>query len=244
MIDDLSKSIRAALYDRTTSPLFGALTISFIVWNHRLLVVLFSGMTVEQKFSYIDEVLYATVLAKTILLAIGPLITAIFFLYVYPHPAKWVYQYWRARQKELKDIRRKIEDETPLTIEQSRRIRRQITDVQADYEEELQRQTTQVAQLKDLLAERSTEIDELKEVLEASSAAGSAGPVEPHAVPDDELRRALLRHSYRLFFNPKRGWRQSKTMTFGPPNRIYEGMNQNEAKWEVQDGKLELYNED
>ncbi|HEY8095736.1 MAG TPA: hypothetical protein VIE65_06515, partial [Methylobacter sp.] len=35
----------------------------------------------------------------------------------------FVYAFTRNRQKEIHDIRRRIEDQTPLTIEESRKIR-------------------------------------------------------------------------------------------------------------------------
>ena len=52
MLDDLSKSIKASLYERATSPLFGAFVISWLAWNYRFVLTVISSMSAKEKFSY------------------------------------------------------------------------------------------------------------------------------------------------------------------------------------------------
>lgn len=55
-----------------------------------------------------------------------------------------------------------------------------------------------------------------------------------------QLRETILRRRFRFVFNPKTG--QNKVLTFLPDGKIGEGSNSNEAKWRIQNGRLEIYN--
>lgn len=219
--------------------------------------MLFSGKSIEDKFSYIDTVLYSDPLWRWMPLAIYPALTAMFFLFVYPYPAKWVYEFWRNRQKDLKEIRQKIEDETPLTIEESRIIRRQMVRLRAEYEQEIRN----AVEVRDELKESESELraneerllikvgelearnDELETQLDAIRIKVT-GPID---VPSEQtgasrfnvdIQSALLDHRWRLFFNPEQA--QSKIITFKENGVIEEGRNKNEASWRIVDGHLEL----
>ena len=133
-MENILQSIKAHLYDRTTSPLSGAFLISWGIWNYKFIVVLFSSLSVDEKFEYISSVLYVTWLDYSLTGVVFPLITTVFLLFVYPYPSKLVYEFWRNRQKELKEIKQKIEDETPLTIEETREVRRLSLQLEIEYE--------------------------------------------------------------------------------------------------------------
>lgn len=154
MIKDIATAIKANLYDRATSPLFVTFAISWVLWNYRLIITLFSSMPVKEKFTYIDAILYASPYATFGIGFCFPLLTAGVFIFAYPYPAKYVFEFWRNRQKELKEVKQKIEDETPLTIEESKQLRRQLFDIQGKHD-------MQQRQLSD-------EIDYLKQKLEES----------------------------------------------------------------------------
>ena len=156
MLEDAWKSIRAALYERTASPLFGAILGSWLVWNHRMILVLFSDESIRWKFNYIDNELYGDLKITFWLLILGPLLTASFFLFLYPYPARWVYQIWRHNQMKLKKVRQKIEDDTPLTMEESRKLRRQMTRLRDEYEEEIRH----LGESRDVLRGSESELQE------------------------------------------------------------------------------------
>ena len=59
MIEDISKSIKANMYERATSPLFGAFAISWAIWNYKTILAILSSMTVKEKVSYIENEIYA-----------------------------------------------------------------------------------------------------------------------------------------------------------------------------------------
>jgi len=239
-MEDIIKSIKATLYDRAVSPLFGSFLMSWLAWNHRMLVVLLSGMSVTEKFNYVDYVLYVDRIKCVEYLIAGPVVTAVLILFVYPFPAKWTYSFWRRRQKELKEIRQKIEDETPLTIEESRKIRRQVVDIQAEYEKQIAQKSAEVEGFKSIVGSKDVDLKNAQELI--SGYVASATKSSGGTIPNQEIERVLLTVPYKLQFNPDRGVAGSKLMMFGSGGKILEGGNQNEASWRVVDGKLEFIN--
>lgn len=148
IIDDIIKSIKANLYERATSPLFGTFVVAWCVCNYKFLVVLVSSMPVASKFEYIETDVYTTAWVFFLKGVVCPLIATVFFIFIYPIPAKFVYEFWRKRQKELKEIKQKIEDETPLTLEESRKIRNEIITLQSSHDSETQRYNSEIEKLK------------------------------------------------------------------------------------------------
>lgn len=241
MIDDIVKSIRASLYERTSSPLFGAFSISWIVWNHRFFIVLFSSMPAHSKFEYIDQTLYCDPYLRWIWWVIGPLVTAALLLFIYPYPAKWVYQFWRKRRKELLEIRQRIEDESPMTLEEGRRIRRRNVELQTEYELELRRFAEEVDQLKQALVESKGNEEQLSVDLAKSKSelASAARPI----VSDQDVKSAIMHGPFRLVHNPSRKG-ANKPISFEPGGLIVDGKNNNENSWRIVNGRLELLQSD
>ena len=148
MIDEIIKTIRLHLSERLTSPLFGAIVVSWVAWNHRAIIVVLSNESVLRKFAIIDAILYPTKWHSIFMCFLFPVMTALIYLFAYPYPAKYVYQFTRKKQREILDIRRKIEDETPLTIEDSKRLRNDLARAEQAYYSELDRKDTELEKLK------------------------------------------------------------------------------------------------
>lgn len=247
MYDDAVKSIRANLYERTTSPLFGAFTISWLVWNFPFLLVVFSGMSAPDKIVFIQNELYGDLWPSVVFLILGPLITSLAFLFLYPFPAAWVYRFWRNRKKRLLEIRREIEDETPLTLEESRRIRQELSEGRRRQIEEAQKSEEEIEILNRILEEKEGEISDLsKKVDELSSGIEEAkgNKKERSLKLESTIENSILTSPYRLHFNPNKGRKFSKVMTFGLDGIILEGKNKNEHSWQIKNSQLELLQED
>jgi DNA-binding MarR family transcriptional regulator len=152
-MDEFIKSIKATLYDRSSSPLFGAFCISWGIWNYKFILILVSSMETLEKINFISLVLYATPYECLLNGFLYPLTTALIFIFGYPYPAKYVYEFAYSKQKELKEIKQKIEDETPLTREEWRVIRKEMTEFQIEYEKNLQRKDSEIVRLKELIDE-------------------------------------------------------------------------------------------
>lgn len=246
MIDELQKSIRATLHERTTSPLSGAFLVSWFIWNYRFILALFSGLPLKDKLYFIENELYSGWVHSGLFLFVGPVVTTLIFLLLYPFPARWVYRFWRRRRKELLDIRREIEEETLLTQRESTAIRRRLIDIQSEYDREISRLSQENDDLKKALSEKNEaleqaedrliHLDKLEEQFVSSN--------ERSEVAGSLIKQRLVNSPWRLHFNPKSGSRGSKLMLFGPDGEILEGANKNESKWKVKNGMLELVQED
>lgn len=145
---DILKSIRAVLYERLSSPLISSFVIAWIVWNFKLLLVITASIPIAEKFKLIDYGLYSGLLERTALLLVGPLITSTAYVFGYPYIEKHVFKFWRERQKELKEIQQKIENETPVSLEQWRQLKQELIDLQTRYDTDIERKDEQIKQLR------------------------------------------------------------------------------------------------
>lgn len=151
MFNDLSKSIKAQLYERVSSPLLASFSLSWAVWNYRFILVIVSSMSPNEKIAYIDSHIFQSSQDVFLRGTLYPLITALCLIFVYPIPARYVYQYWRKKQKELKEVQQQIDDETPLTKEEARQIRREALTASLEYDRAIQSQSAEIARLKELV---------------------------------------------------------------------------------------------
>ena len=242
-MENLLNSIKAVLYERTSSPLFGALFVSWLAWNYRTVFVLFSELPVADRFQYVQDVLYPNPQQSVGFLVLLPTATALIYLFLMPYPARWVHRFWRARQKELRDDRLEIEGATQLTVEESRQIRQSVIDIQSEYDRALRQSESEIERIKALAGDHQQEIERLeKELADARATSKSEEPGE--LVDSDVISKIIRTRPYRLFHNPEVGRSRSKMMMFGPSGKIIEGGNNNENSWTIKDGKLELVQAD
>lgn len=165
MLDDLAKTVKAQLYERVSSPLLGAFAISWLAWNYRFMLVLVSSMPAAEKFAYIDSNIFDSYQNIFLHGTLYPLLTTLSLIFVYPFPAKFVYAYWRTRQRELKEIQQRIDDETPLTREEARELRHETLKARLEFEQELGRRSDEITRLKETIKElqprERTDVDRL-----------------------------------------------------------------------------------
>ena len=249
-MENLAHSIKTTIYERTASPLFATFSLSWAIWNYQFLVTVFSSMDVPEKFSYIENVIYACDSKALIWLFIGPLVTSIAFIFIYPYPAKIVFKFWRKRQKELRDLRVEIEGNTLLTEDESRKIRSEIFSLQDEYESRISSNHAQISKLKSEIGDKNSMISDLKEELKRIKFLGEQrarqgmmwSPLDQES--SISLEDTLRSQPFRLIFNPAKGQAGSKIIIFGSSGKIIEGQNQNEHSWRIKDGKLELIQAD
>ncbi|MBU1512426.1 hypothetical protein KKD52_18895 [Myxococcota bacterium] len=145
---DLVKQLRSQIKERAASPLLATFVISWVLWNYRFLVILFSDASISQIFDLIDTQHFNSGLTVFCRGVLYPLLTTIVYIYLYPYPAKYVYSYTARKQKELHELKQKIEDQTPLTLEESRAIRYERFKVEEEYQERLNRKDEEIRRLK------------------------------------------------------------------------------------------------
>ncbi len=148
MVDEIVKSAKAQLSERIASPLIGSFAISWCLWNYKFIVILFSAASVSQTFALIDTIVFSTTWSLILNGALLPAATTFAYIFVYPYPAKFVYEFTRRRQKEINEVRQRIEDETLLTIEESRKIRAEVLQTEKAHQEIVDRLNGEISRLK------------------------------------------------------------------------------------------------
>lgn len=145
---DTLKSIQAQLNERISSPLSGSFIISWLLWNHRIIVVLFSDKNVEAKFNYIDNVL----LGDGVLWTFGyvfffPFLIALAYIYVYPYPALWVFEFHRKMKIKLSNAKKKIDNDRLITSEEHFELKLNMDSIDDEYEERLSIKDDQIKKM-------------------------------------------------------------------------------------------------
>jgi len=193
MLNELTKSVKANLYERATSPLFGTFLISWCIWNYKTIFVLTSSLPVHEKFDYLETFIYTGTWSCISTIFLYPLIAALLFIFAYPHPALYIYKYWHSMQKKLKEAKQKIEDETPLTIEESRNIRRELFQLESEYDKEIVRKDAEIEKLKSHLENLQNEIESQENINKEKTSPQEIKPSEPENIELDEERIVILK---------------------------------------------------
>ncbi|MBI5450656.1 MAG: hypothetical protein HY940_04795 [Gammaproteobacteria bacterium] len=148
MIDDLLKSAKESISERLGNPLLGSFSVAWCLWNYKFLVILFSAASVSRTFNLIETVAFPDAWSIFTRGVGFPLVTALLYVFVYPYPARYVYAFTLKRQREINQIKRQIEEETPLTLEESKRIRAGYVQLERKNQETIDRLNEEVARLK------------------------------------------------------------------------------------------------
>jgi predicted DNA-binding transcriptional regulator len=162
MFDEITKSFQTQISERLYSPIMGSFVISWSLWNYKFFVILFSHEPVTHTFSLIEQFVFpnpATLFLKGLLF---PILTSVAYIFIYPYPAKFVYEFTRKKQKEIIEIRQRIEEETLLTVEDSRKIRSEFTRLQFEHESEIDQLNNEINRLKEELKKHAASPEKTK----------------------------------------------------------------------------------
>ena len=172
-MEDIIKSIKAFLYDRSASPLFGAFIISLLAWNHRVVMVVFSGNTNGAKFRLMDSLLETTIWGQavewaplTVKLAnvvYIPFSIALAYIFIYPViaiPVYWVALFF---QRVFKKMKQKHSNKTLLSTEESNEMFLRMAELEKKTTADIDFHRKQVSSLTDLNSELKEKNSELKE---------------------------------------------------------------------------------
>lgn len=159
MFDEARKSINSILYERMTSPLYGTLIITWLIWNWKIvyLTLFVSEDQIEgDKITYIVHhycdlwtLIYWPLISTVAIIVLIPFIS---------NGAYWLtlkFNLWRHDQKI------KIENNQVLSIEQSIELRTEMANMEARFKESLNSKDEQV---KSLLAQISQLNEEAKQL--------------------------------------------------------------------------------
>lgn len=200
-MQEIIKSIKAFLYDRAVSPLFGAYVVSWMAWNYRVIIIwLDSHAELTEKFALLDlyfsdDRIFQVVGYSIHVLGGGYLVNGIFmpavltwlYLYGYPKVAIPVYEHSLEMQKKLKAVKQEIENSRLLTVEESRNLQREIEQLRFKADEEAGTYRLRISSL-------TQTINQLEEQLKSSERSNSALSIdEKEFTSIDELSRLVNR---------------------------------------------------
>lgn len=168
MISELSKSIKAALYERVVSPLSGMFLLSWIAWNWKLcLVLIFAEYGVDKKISTIstnyvntyDNVLY-------------PLVSTVVLVFLYPLAAILPVRLWEWSNSYKLKMKHWYSLQVPISLEQSISLKQEIQNEKQKLQEimeenrlrEKQREALE-SELTSRLASAQKEIERLQKLM-------------------------------------------------------------------------------
>lgn len=126
-LSEISDEVKATVASRLRSPLLGVFSLSWIVWNHRLLFVLFSDAKVSERFAYIDKHLYPSASEFAWLNLIGPTISTLIYIAAVPWLSEkaLVLNLWYQRRQKAAELRSEAHE--LLTEKQSLVLRQKLT---------------------------------------------------------------------------------------------------------------------
>ncbi|WP_372640228.1 hypothetical protein [Ancylomarina sp.] len=158
MISDLRKSINSILFERVTSPFYGTLVVSWVIWNWRIVYLTFFISELKLKGTKIDYIIenYNDVhhLISFPLLSTLVLITLIPFV---TNGAYWLhlkFNQWKINQKN------EIEKKQLLTLAQSIEIRRELKEKETEFDELLSKKENTIISLRAEITELENRIKE------------------------------------------------------------------------------------
>ena len=149
MTDNIKKSISSILYERTSSPFYGTLILSWILWNWKILYLTFfisEDKITTDKITYIVDNF-----SKTENLITNPIISSVIILTLIPfasNGAYWVnlnFENWKKNKKN------QVEKRQLLSLEQSIELREQLLNQENKFEKLLKNKNSEIEQLKLLL---------------------------------------------------------------------------------------------
>jgi len=131
MLKDVQNSIKAKLYDFTYSPFMSSMIISWIILNHKYILIYLASYDLDKKLSLLEKYDFTLHIPwfpiPYFFNIVLPILFGLFYTFLYPMASKKFYEHTLEKNKELKKIKQDIEDVTPVTQEEARTLRESIT---------------------------------------------------------------------------------------------------------------------
>jgi hypothetical protein len=138
-MEETFKALQQTLVERFSSPLLSSFVIAWLGWNYKFVMIVMSSNTVTTTLDLIHRVSFPDWQAIALHGIAYPLGSALAYIFLYPYPARWVYKFVLHQQRASNLLRSTIEEETPLTLEESSRLREEYKKRNLDLQDELQR---------------------------------------------------------------------------------------------------------
>lgn len=207
---DIINSFKAHLNERTTSPLIGPFIFYWLICNYQFMIILFDGeLKANEKFELIKTIYpseiytlwqgfnihYHTLFGNGLLI---PLLVTLIYIFVIPYPTKFIFTFWKSRQKDLLKIKHEIDDDTPIGEAQSKKLRNSLYELQKKYESQFE----EITNLKSLINSTDS-LPKIKEKSSTNSSTNYSEEIMKNDTPiieNDKLKEAFTNYK-SLFVN-------------------------------------------
>lgn len=184
---DFWDSLRQQLNDRLSSPIFGSFIVSWVIWNHRYLFILFSNEPIAARLTLARSLVYPDTYDIWIRGVALPVSSCLGYVLFYPWLSQWLLIWWDIRQKAIAEKRNHALGNQLLTREESRKIIRDALEQRKQLEGTIERQERELDALRsnrdvsgvkeiDVLNERNhhlnAELNRLRSTLSPEDALG------------------------------------------------------------------------
>ncbi len=151
MFEDLLASAKQGITERLANPLLVSFVAAWSLWNYKFLIILFSAASVSQTFHLIETVSFPD--SKSIILfgVLCPLASALAYVFAYPYPALFVYEFTMRQQVKTNKAKQQISDDTLLSLSESRALRAEYIEVATKNQEIVDRMSAENSRLRSLL---------------------------------------------------------------------------------------------
>ncbi len=155
MFEDSINAVKAILYERISQPLLYSFCLSWIIINYKFFIVFFGEANPQLKIELMKLYVFNSTnwySHWTLKGFIYPLSGSLFYLFIYlPKIAKPIYSHWLKHVTEIARSKNEIEENQLLTIEESRKIRRQILETEIEFDKVIQDKNALIDDLKSQL---------------------------------------------------------------------------------------------
>ena len=124
-VKEFSKSMKAKMYDFTYTPFMSSMVIAWIILNHKYILIYMSSYDLDKKLELLKNYDFILWDIPYMFNAILPISFGLFYTFLYPWLSQLFYSYTLNRNKTLKTIKTQVEDNTPITQEEAKFLKKE-----------------------------------------------------------------------------------------------------------------------
>ncbi|WP_229618743.1 hypothetical protein [Vibrio parahaemolyticus] len=164
MIKEITNSIKAALYQRVSSPLYGTYICSWLIYNWEVVLPLIFGSKVfDQRVIDFKSKLSPEATGFEYDTIIMPLVITSFLLVLQPLLQRFIFIYTEWNRSEGLKKRDKYTSETMLTLEQSNELRASVQKFQQFHQEVLKNKEEEISEYKRQLESKDNSVNSIND---------------------------------------------------------------------------------
>lgn len=134
---DFFDSLRQQIAERMSNPILGSFIIAWLVWNHLYLIILFSDLPVEYRFTLARSHFYPTFSDGVWRFVTLPALSSLAYILIYPPVSIPLLAYWDFLQRTINRFRNRAQGNELLTVDISRKIISDAGVARKKYEEQI-----------------------------------------------------------------------------------------------------------